>query len=291
MGKKLEQNILTITCPDKAGIAAEVFGFIKDVGGFITDASQYGDPVTNLFFMRIEFSTWVSSSEQEAFRQKFAPIAKKFVMDWKLFDGNKPLKAIVAVSKHGHCLNDLLHRHKNKKLGVEIVGVVSNHENMRELVEWHDIPYHCFAIKDAKDKLEKKNQEQKILKVFDESGADMMVLARYMQILSSDMCKALSGRCINIHHSFLPSFKGARPYHQAHARGVKIIGATAHFVTENLDEGPIIEQAVERVDHSKTADELVEIGQDLENVVLFRAVKYYGEHRILLNGNRTVVFK
>lgn len=288
---KLETSILTIKCPDTTGIAAEVFTFIRDFGGFVTEASQYGDPTTKTFFMRIVFTAWVSSPSHNEFSKKFHSLSNRFKMDWQLVDGDKPLRVLIAVSKFGHCLNDLLHRYRTKGLFIEVPAVVSNHEDMRSLVEWHNIPYHYLPLNKEEGEAGKRKQEEKILKLVHDLDIDLVVLARYMQVLSPEMCEKLSGRCINIHHSFLPSFKGARPYHQAHARGVKIIGATAHYVTNQLDEGPIIEQAVERVDHTHTADALVSMGQDLENLVLSRALRYQSEHRILMNGNRTVVFK
>ena len=286
-----ETHILTIICPDRTGIAARVFGFIADQGGFITEAAQFGDDLSRLFFMRIVFTTETENGFRAEFKTAFQPIAAEFEMQWKLHNGDRPARLLLAVSKESHCLNDLLYRYRAGLLNVEIAGVVSNHEDMRSFVEWHKIPYYYLPLPKGSTFEQKREQENKILSLVDELHVDLVVLARYMQILSDEMCQALTGHCINIHHSFLPSFKGAKPYHQAYERGVKLIGATAHYVTANLDEGPIIEQAVERVDHTNTPDQLVAIGKDLENIVLARAVRYHTERRVLLNGHRTVIFK
>jgi len=215
---------------------------------------------------------------------RVSPIANQFQLDWELRDLARRQKVLIAVSKFGHCLTDLIHKQEIGQLPIEIVGVVSNHEAMRRLVEWHGLPYHHLPMSDGKDA-----QEARFLSIIEESGAELTVLARYMQILSDSFARKLEGRCINIHHSFLPSFKGAKPYHQAHARGVKIIGATAHFVTADLDEGPIIEQDVRRASHAVTADQMVATGREIEASVLSRAVGWHSEHRIFLNGNKTVV--
>lgn len=217
----------------------------------------------------------------------FSETADKFAMKWTLHDAGQKTKAVLAVSKFGHCLNDILHRVQVGAMPVEIVAVVSNHETFRDLVERHKIPFHYLPVAPES----KQNQERKLMEIVDETKAELLILARYMQILSDNVCAKLPGRVINIHHSFLPGFKGARPYHQAHARGVKIIGATAHYVTPDLDEGPIIEQAVERVDHTLSPDDLVHFGQDIESSVLSRAVRWHAEHRVLLNGTKTVVFR
>ncbi len=286
-----ETHILTITCPDKTGIAARVFGFIADQGGFITEAAQFGDELSRLFFMRIVFTTQTENGFRAEFKSAFQTLAAEFDMTWKLHNGDRPARLLLAVSKESHCLNDLLYRYRAGLLNIDIAGVVSNHEDMRDFVEWHKIPYYYLPLPKGASFEEKRAQENKILALADELHIDLVVLARYMQILSDDMCRALTGHCINIHHSFLPSFKGAKPYHQAYERGVKLIGATAHYVTADLDEGPIIEQAVERVDHTNTPAQLVAIGKDLENIVLARAVRYHTERRVLLNGRRTVIFK
>lgn len=286
-----ETHILTITCPDKTGIAARVFGFIADQGGFITEAAQFGDELSHLFFMRIVFTTQTENGFRTEFKSAFQSVASEFDMTWKLHNGDRPARLLLAVSKESHCLNDLLYRYRAGLLNIDIAGVVSNHEDMRDFVEWHKIPYYYFPLPKGSSFEDKREQENKILKLVDDLHIDLVVLARYMQILSDEMCRALTGHCINIHHSFLPSFKGAKPYHQAYERGVKLIGATAHYVTADLDEGPIIEQAVERVDHTNTPAQLVAIGKDLENIVLARAVRYHTERRVLLNGHRTVIFK
>ncbi len=279
--------VLTITCPDTVGIVAAVSGFLTQRDCFITEAAQYGDPLSRRFFMRIVFAAGALTPDRPEFDKLFSMIAAKFQMIWNLHDlGRKP-RVVIMVSKFGHCLVDLLHRYHTGQLPIDIPAVISNHQEMRSIVEWHGIPYHYLAV----DKHDKAAQEARVTEVIDRSGADLVVLARYMQILSSDLSARLSGRAINIHHSFLPSFKGAKPYHQAHSRGVKIIGATAHYVTADLDEGPIIEQSVERVDHTHTPDDLVAIGRDIENLVLARAVRWHVEHRVLLNGSKTVVFK
>ncbi len=280
--------ILTLSCRDAVGIVADVTGFLAAQGGFIVDSQQYADTETGRFFMRVAF---VSGGPEplalEALRQAFAPIGGRHMMDWALTDSAQRPKVLITVSKHGHCLNDLLHRWSTGALSIDVVGVMSNHPDMRSLTEWHGLAYHHLPVTPDT----KAAQEAAFAELVASSRADIVVLARYMQILSPELARHLSGRCINIHHSFLPSFKGAKPYHRAHARGVKLIGATAHYVTSDLDEGPIIEQAVERVDHRDTADDLVRIGRDVEAQVLARAVKWQAERRILLNGAKTVVFR
>jgi formyltetrahydrofolate deformylase len=223
----------------------------------------------------------------ETVRAHFQTVATNFGMDWAITDATRPPRVLIAVSRFGHCMNDLLHRWKSGQLHIDIPAVVSNHEDLRDLVEWHGIPYHYLPV----TKESKADQERRFLDLVDAHDVDLVVLARYMQVLSQDLSAALSGRCINIHHSFLPSFKGARPYQQAHGRGVKLIGATAHYVTEHLDEGPIIEQEVVRVDHTHTGEELVRLGRDVETVVLARAVRWHCERRVFMNDHKTVVFK
>jgi len=280
--------ILTISCADVRGIVAAVSGFIAGMDGFIQEAMQYGDPSTNRFFQRIHFSCGEATPDYEQLSAAFKKeVGDPFAMDWGLHDRARKPRVVIMVSKFGHCLNDLLHRYQSATLPIEIPAVISNHEDMRSMVEWHGIPYHYLPV----EKDGKAAQEEKVFQVIRKAGADLVTLARYMQILSPELSAKLAGRCINIHHSFLPSFKGAKPYHQAHTRGVKLIGATAHYVTENLDEGPIIEQEVARVDHTYTPEELVATGQDIENRVLARAVRLHCEHRVLLNGVKTVVFR
>jgi formyltetrahydrofolate deformylase len=279
--------ILTISCPDTVGIVAAVSGFLSENDGFITEAAQYGDPVSRRFFMRVVFQSGALMGPREELEKRFLPIAQRFQMIWKIHDGSRKSRLLILVSKFDHCLNDLLYRYRTGSLKAEIPVVVSNHSELERMVEWHGIPFHHLPVTAGN----KAAQEARILEMVERLNIDLVVLARYMQILSPAMSKALEWRCINIHHSFLPSFKGAKPYHQAHARGVKIIGATAHYVTDDLDEGPIIEQSVERIDHTHDPEEMVAIGRDIESVVLARAVRYHTEHRILPNGIKTVVFK
>lgn len=288
MSEEDKKYIFVMTCPDVAGIVAAVTAFISQNGGFIASSSHFGDLSTGRFFMRTVFlSKGLKFSNLEDMKNKFSPIAEKYSMEWNIFDSTYKPRVLIAVSKFGHCLNDLLHKKRIGQIGIEIPAVISNHNVMREAVEWQGIPYHYLPVNpDAK-----REQEEQIIKMVGDLKIDLVVLARYMQILSPELTKFLSGRCINIHHSFLPSFKGAAPYQQAYHRGVKIIGATAHYVTSELDEGPIIEQAVERVDHSFSLEDMVNTGRDLETIVLSRAVKWHTEHKVLLNNNKTVVFK
>jgi formyltetrahydrofolate deformylase len=279
--------ILTITSPDTTGLVAAVSGFLRDEACFIDESHQYGDPTTDRFFMRLIFTPTSKSRSVDEIRQRFDVVAKIYAMAWEIVPVDIKPRVLIAVSKFGHCLNDLLHRWHSDQIPIDIVGVVSNHEDMRRMVEWHDIPYHYLPVNAAT----KATQEATWLQMVDDLKVDLVVLARYMQVLSAEACNRLSGRCINIHHSFLPSFKGAKPYQQAFDRGVKIIGATAHYVTGALDEGPIIEQAVERVDHTQTPADLVAIGRDIETAVLARAVRWHVERRVLMNGAKTVVFR
>jgi formyltetrahydrofolate deformylase len=278
--------ILTFSCEDKPGIVAAVVNLFAEQGFNIHESSQYEDVQTKTFFMRTVFESVVGPKALAAVKELFSPIANHYVMNWDLYDCHTKPTLMIAVSKWGHCLNNLLNGHRNGTLPVEIVGVISNHDDMRSLTEWYGIPYHHLPVNTDNKAL----QEAKIINLMGQAEADFLVLARYMQILSGNLCAQLTGRAINIHHSFLPGFKGAKPYHQAYTRGVKLIGATAHYVTGNLDEGPIIEQAVERVNHAQSPEELVEIGRDIEAVVLSRAVRWHAEHRVLLNGHKTVVF-
>jgi formyltetrahydrofolate deformylase len=276
--------ILTLTCPDRMGIVHAVSGFLLEHNGNIEEAAQYNDHDTGLFFMRVSFAC---SQPQEQLQSDLATFAQGFSMTWKLHAAQQPMRTVLMVSQQGHCLNDLLFRWKSGLLPVDIRAIISNHRDFYQLAASYNVPFHHIPmLKDGKAQVEAKQ-----LEIINAEGAELVVLARYMQILSNDMCKALSGRAINIHHSFLPSFKGAKPYYQAHDRGVKLIGATAHYVTADLDEGPIIEQDVARVDHSDTVDDLTARGRDTESQVLARAVKWHSEHRVLLNGHRTVVFR
>lgn len=281
-----EQLILKFSCPDRPGIVASVANLFSLQGFNIRESNQFEDTHTRRFFMRTVLESMEGPKRLADTRSAFAAVAARYGMDWTLYDGMYKPRVMVAVSQWGHCLNNLLNSWKQGSLPVEITAVVSNHEVMRPLVEWYGLPYHYLPVGPQT----KPEQEQKILSLMDDTQADVLVLARYMQVLSDAACAQLEGRAINIHHSFLPGFKGAKPYHQAYERGVKLIGATAHYVTPVLDEGPIIEQAVERVTHSQTPDQLVNIGRDIEAVVLQRAVSWHAEHRVLLNGSKTVVF-
>ncbi|WP_106982566.1 formyltetrahydrofolate deformylase [Streptomyces megasporus] len=280
-----EQYVLTLSCPDKQGIVHAVSSYLFMTGCNIEDSRQFGDHDTGLFFMRVHFSA-ERPVTLEKLRASFAAVGDSFAMDWQIHRAGDRMRVILMVSKFGHCLNDLLFRTRIGALPVEIVAVVSNHTDFEELVASYNIPFHHIPV--TQDT--KPEAEARLLKLVRDEDVELVVLARYMQVLSDDLCKELSGRIINIHHSFLPSFKGARPYHQAHARGVKLIGATAHYVTAELDEGPIIEQEVERVGHEVTPEQLVAVGRDVECQALARAVKWHSEHRVLLNGRRTVVF-
>ncbi|QIG79191.1 formyltetrahydrofolate deformylase [Stakelama tenebrarum] len=281
--------ILTLTCADRVGIVAGVSGVLAARDGFILDSQQYADLDTGRFFLRIAFQPGGPKfpGDEAALREAFAPVAAEFDLDWSLTRADARPRAIVAVSKGSHCLADLLHRRAANALSMDIAAVVSNHETLRPMVEWHGLPFHYLPVTGGN----RAEQEAAILALIDAAGADYLILARYMQILSADFADRLAGRCINIHHSFLPGFKGARPYHRAHERGVKLIGATAHFVTSDLDEGPIIEQAVERVDHRAGVDDMIRIGRDIEAQVLARAVDAVGARRVFLNGGKTVVFR
>ena len=285
----MTSHILTLTAEDRVGLVAAVTGFLAEHDGFILDSQQYADLDANRFFMRVEFKDAGPKfpSDTEQLKSAFDAVAQRHELEWRMGRSDVHPKIVIAVSKSSHCLNDLLHRWKTGTLPVEIAGVVSNHENCRSLSEWHGVPFHHLPVTDAN----RAEQEQQILEIMDGAGARTLVLARYMQVLSEDLVERLAGRCINIHHSFLPGFKGARPYHRAYERGVKLIGATAHFVTADLDEGPIIEQAVERVDHRASVEDMIRIGRDIEAQVLARAVKWVGERRLLVNGMRTVVFR
>ena len=280
-----EQYVLTLSCPDKMGIVHAVSSYLFMTGCNIEDSQQFGDHDTGLFFMRVHFSAEPPVT-LDKLRASFAAIGDSFQMGWQLNRAEDRMRVILMVSRFGHCLNDLLFRARIGALPVEIAAVVSNHTDFAELVASYDIPFHHIPV--TKDN--KPQAEAQILELVREQDVELVVLARYMQVLSDDLCKQLSGRIINIHHSFLPSFKGAKPYHQAHARGVKLIGATAHYVTADLDEGPIIEQEVERVGPEVTPEQLVAVGRDVECQALARAVKWHAERRILLNGRRTVVF-
>lgn len=280
--------VLTLSCPDQPGISARVLTFFAKNGYNILESSQHEDPYTNTFFMRTVFACSQSNKNSpENLQREFDKQFKDLNLTWQMRDLDDKLRILIAVSNWGHCLSKLLNTWYNGELPVEIVGIVSNHESQREIAGWYKVPFHYFPV----TKETKPQQEQQILDCMKNTGAELLVLARYMQILSDNMCQQISGKAINIHHSFLPGFKGAKPYHQAYERGVKLIGATAHYVTSDLDEGPIIEQAVERISHANLPEELVDIGRDIETTVLNRAVKWHAEGRVILNKKRTVVFR
>lgn len=278
----MTKYILKLSCKDSSGIVATVSGFIANIGGFIIQSGQFGDESTNKFFMRAEFESDKNTADIE---ELFKPVADKFNMDFCISDMSKKPKILIAVTTESHCLLNLLHKHHIGALNVDIVGVISNRENLKELTEKFNLEFNYLPIDGNK-----ADQEQKILEIFQEKQVDLLVLARYMQILSADFCDKIEGKAINIHHSFLPGFKGAKPYHQAYDRGVKIIGATAHYVTKDLDEGPIIEQEVTRVNHAFSPDDLKISGQDIESRVLYKAVKWHTEQRIIINNSKTVIF-
>ena len=280
-------HVLIIKCPDTRGIVAAVSGYLNDNDISIVESNQFNDSEGDMFYVRVVFrQAGPKMPPMETLRDGFKPIAHRFSMDWSIHNLSIKPRVVIAVSKFGHCLYELLHRWQSGQLPVEIACVVSNHEDMRSFVEWNGLPYVHLPV----DKANKAGQEAALLTLIEDQRADLVVLARYMQILSDDLARRLEGRCINIHHSFLPSFKGAKPYHQAHARGVKIIGATAHYVTSDLDEGPIIEQDVQRVHHGMTPEQMVVIGQGIEARVLARAVTWHAERRVIINGGKTVVF-
>jgi formyltetrahydrofolate deformylase len=284
--------ILKVSCPDRPGIVHAVSGFLYERGGNILDSAQFGDSHRGEFFMRVHFQHAgpAGSADLAELRRAFGELAQPFEMQWELHDAAVKPRVMIMVSKIGHCLNDLLFRYRTGQLGIEIPAIVSNHKDFYQLAASYDIPFHHLPLLGSSP-AEKAAQEARIYEVIEQQQVDLVVLARYMQILSPQLCAKLSGRAINIHHSFLPSFKGAKPYYQAFDRGVKLIGATAHYVTTDLDEGPIIEQEVERVDHSMNPDHLTAIGRDVECVTLARAVKWHVEHRVVLNGSKTVVFR
>ena len=279
--------ILSFHCPDRSGIQSKISSLLYGNDAFLTDVQSYSDEDTQSFFSRIVFSV-NSKTVINKISSQLQTLGIELNMVWSIDDQGKKVKTIIAVSKLGHCLNDLLFRAKYRNMPIEIVGVVSNHEDFREIVEFNNIPFHFLPIEKNLDS--KRKQESLFQKVVDDAGAEMIVLARYMQILTEDLSNKWFGKCINIHHSFLPSFKGANPYEQAFSKGVKLIGATAHFVTPDLDEGPIIEQNIERISHYDNIDDLIRKGNDIESIVLARAVRWHAEKRVLINGNKTVVF-
>jgi len=279
--------VLTVVCPDTVGIVAAVSGFLTEQTCFIEESNHFGDRDTCCFFMRTRFVPQDKSFTRARFEAGFAPIAGKFNMQWKVYDQNVLSRVLIVASKHDHCVNDLLYRYRTGALRMSVPAIVSNHMDLAGLAEWHRVPYFHVPVTPES----KADAEQRLLDIVEDTQAELIVLARYMQILSDELCNRLEGRLINIHHSFLPGFKGARPYHKAHEHGVKLIGATAHYVSPQLDEGPIIEQMVERVDHTHTVDDLVAVGRDVESMTLARAVRLHVDHRVFLNGNKTVVLR
>lgn len=282
-----DRYVLTLSCPDQAGIVADISGLLAAEGCNITSSDQFGDELGGCFFMRVAFTPTGKPVEETALRATIGAHAEKFGMQWALHNLARPQRVLVMVSKFDHCLMDILYRWQRGALPMELPAVVSNHMDAYQLTASYNIPFHHWPV----NKENKAEQEARLLKLIDDEQIDLIVLARYMQVLSNKVCERLAGRVINIHHSFLPSFKGALPYQQAHTKGVKLIGATAHYVTADLDEGPIIEQNVARVNHAMTPDDLVATGRDVERITLAEALKLHLEHRVLLNGNKTVVFK
>jgi formyltetrahydrofolate deformylase len=281
------EYLLTLDCPDGPGIVHAVSGFLVQHESNILDSHQLNDRLEDRFFMRVHFEALGATPGVEALREDFGSVADRFEMTWQLWEAQAPYRTLVMVSKLGHCLNDLLYRWSIGSLQIEIPAIVSNHPDLKWLADLYHIPYHHIPVTPQT----KPEAERRLMELVDDLGVHVVVLARYMQVLSDQLCRDLDGRAINIHHSFLPSFKGARPYHQAFERGVKLVGATAHYVTADLDEGPIIEQDVVRVDHSFSAEQLVAAGRDVECQVLSRAVRWHAESRVLRNGQRTVVFR
>lgn len=287
MSDDQQRYILTANSRDIPGVIAGISGTLFELNANVTEAAQFGDDGSNRFFLRIAFSVIDGTAALATLEEKLSAMKEHFDIDWAVHDAAERPRIMLAVSRQGHCLNDLLYRWETGALSADVVAVVSNHDDMRRKTESFGVPYYHLPVTSDT----KPAQEAQILHLMSEHGVDLLVLARYMQILSGDLCHALAGRAINIHHSFLPSFKGAKPYHQAFDRGVKIIGATAHYVTSDLDEGPIIEQDVQRVEHFHRAEELVRRGTDVECQVLARAVNWHCEHRVLLNEHKTIVFK
>jgi len=284
----INRFILTFDCPSAPGQVAAISAFLDRLGCYIEELSVFDDDLSHRFFVRCVAHTAADSPLPLArLRQEFAPVAERFAMAWAIHDTAERPRVLILVSKFDHCLNDLLYRWRIGELKMEVTAIVSNHPDLKPIADAHGLPYdHLPVTPDTR-----AVQEQQLLEIVSRTGTELVVLARYMQILSAELCEKLAGRAINIHHSFLPGFKGAKPYHQAHERGVKLIGATAHFVTSDLDEGPIIEQVVERVDHACRPEQLAATGRDMECAALARAVKYYVERRLFLNGKRTVVFR
>lgn len=293
--KGTKEYILTLSCPDATGIVHAVSGLLYQAGCNIVDSQQFGDVeeegATGRFFMRVHFAAPPQLADTTTLEALFGHVRSQFGMQLHFHARDARSRVLLMVSQHGHCLNDLLFRARSGQLAIDVPCVVSNHRTHEELVRGHGIPFRHLPLAPGADAAAKQAQEEQVLALVKDERVDLVVLARYMQILSPQLCTQLAGRAINIHHSFLPSFKGARPYAQAHARGVKLIGATAHYVTPDLDEGPIVEQDVARVDHAFSTDEMTAAGRDVECLVLARAVRWHVEHRVLMNGHKTVVFR
>ncbi|GAA3783234.1 formyltetrahydrofolate deformylase [Streptomyces phyllanthi] len=279
--------VLALSCAEQAGLVHAVSGFLVQHSGNILESRQFDDRLHDRFFMRVHFEISDPGTGLQELRSGFTPVAEAFGIAWRMHDASSPTRTLLMVSKFGHCLNDLLFRMSAGALNIDVPAIVSNHRDLQPLAESYGIPFHHIPV----TRETKTEAEGRLMELVDELGVDLVVLARYMQILSDDLCKRLDGRAINIHHSFLPSFKGARPYRQAHERGVKLVGATAHYVTPDLDEGPIIEQDVVRVDHAHDPDELAAVGRDVEAKVLARAVEWHSQSRVMTNGNQTVIFR
>lgn len=286
MKSKVRSWIFTATCPSALGTVDVVTRFMAESGNYVDEIHSFDDRANERFFIRIEFKPQGDSFDAEAFSQAFAPKAEQFDMSWELTSPEHKPRVAILVSKYDHCLNDLLYRHRTGQLAIEVPLIISNHPDLESLAQWHDIPYYHLPIT-PETKLE---QEAEIIKLLEQYDIELVVLARYMQVLSPSLCKYLDGKAINIHHSLLPGFKGARPYHQAWEKGVKTVGATAHYVNNDLDEGPIIAQGLQQVDHAHYPEDLIAKGQDIERVTLFNAVRYHVQKRVFLNGSRTVVF-
>ncbi|MGW4490054.1 formyltetrahydrofolate deformylase [Amycolatopsis sp. NPDC004368] len=287
-GAEDDSLVLTLACPDRPGIVLEVARFLAEHGCSILESQQFRDARTARFFMRVHFGPVdVATPDVATLRQAFAAVGTRLLMTWQLTRAARRARVLIMVSRYGHCLNDLLYRSSVRDLHIEVAAVVSNHPDLAELADHHDVPFHHVPVTPGT----RAAAEERVLELVDELDVDLVVLARYMQILSDEMCRKLDGRAINIHHSMLPSFKGARPYHQAAERGVKLVGATAHYVTADLDEGPIIEQEVARIDHTMSAAQVTALGRDTECLALARAVGWHAENRVLLDGARTIVFR
>ncbi|MFT7185231.1 MAG: formyltetrahydrofolate deformylase [Pseudohongiellaceae bacterium] len=277
---------LVVSCPDRTGIVAKVSNFLATYNGWITEASYHADQKNGWFFMRNEMKASSLPFDLDTFKTVFEPIAKEYSMQWSVSDSEVKKRVVLMVSKESHCLADILHRWHSNEFNAEIVAVISNHDDLKRMVEWHDIPYHHVPVKAG----EKEIAFAEVTRLVEYYQTDLVVLARYMQILPAQLCERYSGRVINIHHSFLPSFAGAKPYHQAFERGVKLIGATCHYVTQDLDEGPIIDQDVMRISHSNTIEDMVRLGKDAEKNVLARGLRLHLEDRVIIQGNKTVIF-